>query len=861
MNSKKRTFVLYAASLLIPAALLLASLAFVGAVPFGRNSIIWQDAEIQYIDFFNYLRTIFSGENDLLYSFSKNLGGEMVSLLSYYLMSPFNLLFAFASDNTLPLVYTIVAVLKLSVCGLTFFHASVKLYGCKSIHLAFSTAYALMAYNVIYCWSVMWLDGVLILPLLGLGIYDLWRGKAPWCYVLSLGYGLLTNFYIGYMLCIASVLFSLIHMLLMEGNLHRKAAAFGRFLGASCIGGLSSAFLWLPAFLGLLGGRAKFDGNTTNILFNFNVLGLAGKLTAGSASPTQVVVGTPHIFCGMLVLFLVLLFFLNRGIAGKVRLAVLGVLAVLFVSFVLRPINIIWHGFSPNYAFNFRYAFLFSYVMIMAAQYSLTWADKADRWALVLVAGLLVTLIVGLLAVRNILKLDYLSTVGCGISFAVVAVVFLLLTFPGKKSALVCPALILLGVVEMGANCCLSWENVVSAPGFGMVQTASYEEFTRRTGAAVDYVKELDSGFYRMEKDFHHDKNDSMYFDYNGLSHFSSSQQKQVLGLLEKLGFKNYLDIWAAYHSGSTAEVDSLLGVKYLLSEKDMTAAKGYELLATVEEIGVYRNPNAMPIAMLSGEAVGSVDMAQKDYFALHNAIWQSISGEEVPVLEKASYTMTLENLFAMPLGDGTTRYIRTDETQPAALRFEIPVTREAPLYYYFTSTERQDASIRINGVDNGLYFHDSRWDMTNAGIYAVGDVVTIEVVLLLDQIVIRDALFYYEDLTALSSHAAAVMEQSVEVIREASSRLSGSFAAQKGQVLLFTIPYDTGWRLYVDGEKTDYAPVLDSLMAASVSEGQHTFALRYVPRGAGAGCGLSVCAVLAAALWLLADRRKKRNI
>lgn len=860
MTTRKRTFLLYILSLLIPGALLLMALAFVGAVPFGENSILWQDAEIQYIDFFNYLRTILSGENDVFYSFSKNLGGEMVSLLSYYLLSPFNLLFVFASEQTLPLVYTVVAVLKLSVCGLTFFHASAKLYGCKSIHLAFSTAYALMAYNVIYCWSVMWLDGVLILPLLGLGLYDLWEGKTPWRYSLSLAYGLLTNFYIGYMLCIGSVLFSLVHMLLMEGSIRQKAAAFGRFLGASCIGGLASAFLWLPAFLGLLGGRAKFDGNAASILFNFNVLGLAGKLTAGSASPTQVVIGTPHIFCGMLVLFLVLLLLLNRGIAGRHRLAVLGVLGVIFVSFVLRPINIIWHGFSPNYAFNFRYAFLFSYVMIMAAQYSLTRAGEADPRAVVLVAGLLMVLIVGLLAVRNILKLEYLSTVGCAVSLGAVAAVFLLLYRPEKVSALLCPALILISVVELGANCCLSWENIVTHPGFGMVRTASYSEFTRRTGAAVDYVKAMDSGFYRMEKDFFHDRNDSMYFGYNGLSHFSSSQQKQVLTLLEKLGFKNYQNIWAAYHTGSTAEVDSLLGVKYLLSEGDMTAARGYERLAAVEGIGVYRNPNALPIAMVSREAAADVDMAQPDYFALHNAIWQSISGETTPILVKADGVLTLDNLYSMPLEDGTTRYVREDETRPAALRFEIPITRELPLYYYFTSTGNQDAAIRVNGEDDGLYFHDLRWDMTNAGTHSVGDVVTIEVVLLSDQIVLGDALFYYEDPDALSLHSAAVTESPVTVTRQSSSRLSGSFTAGEGRLLLFTIPYDTGWRLYVDGERTDYIPVLDSLMAAKVTPGQHSFELRYVPRGAMAGCGLTVCALLAAALWLLTDRKKKQT-
>ena len=859
MTSRKKTILLYLASVLIPALLMTAALALAGAVPFGTDSIIWQDADIQYMDFFNYLRTILRGENDIFYSFSKNLGGEMLSLLAYYLLSPFNLLFGLATEETLPAVFTLVAVLKISLCGLTFFHASVRRWGCSYIHLAFSTAYALMAYNVIYCWSLMWLDGVLILPLLGLGLWQLWQGKRPWLYSISLGYGLLTNFYIGYMLCIASVLFSLVHMLLMEEKLRRKVTGFGRFVGASCIGGLGSAFLWLPAFLGLLGGRAKFDGNTTNILINFNILGLAGKLTAGSASPTQVVIGTPHIFCGMAVLFLVLLFFLNRRISGRVRLSVLGVLGILFVSFLLRPLNIIWHGFSANYAFNFRYAFLFSYVMLVTAQYSLFHAKEAPRWAVALITGMLVLLVVGLMAVRGILKLDYLSIPGCVISLFTVCVLGLLMACPGRFGRLLLPALLILSIGEMGANCALSWHNVIQSPGFGMVRTDSYREFTAQTGAAVDYVTAQDSGFYRMEKDFQHDWNDGMFFNYNGLSHFSSSQQKQVLTTMEKLGFTNYLDIWAAYQTGSTGEVDSLLGVKYLLSREDMTEAKGYTHLATVEGIGIYQNPNVLPIAFLAEQDAADLPLDNPDLFSLHNDIWRSISGQSIPVLEQGQYSVTLNNLFAVPLEDGAVRYVREDESLPASLVYQIPITREDPLYFYFTAPSQGEADILADEKNYGYYFHPTRWNITNTGPHPVGETLTIEVVLHTEQIAIGDALFYYEDPQALAQHTAAVLQQSVTLERQTSSRLRGSFTAREEQLLLFTIPMEAGWKLYVDGEETVLEPVLDSFMAARVSPGQHAFEMRFVPRGLVPGCAVSAFALLAAALWYLYDRRKKQ--
>ena len=860
MNRKQKNLLFYIASALIPFVLLLAALAYTGAVPFGNNSILWRDAEIQYIDFAAYLRTMLRGENDFLYSFNKNLGGEVVSLLSYYLASPFNLLFAFASDEALPLAFTMVAVLKMSLCGLTFFHGCTRLYGCKGVHLAFSTAYALMAYNVLYGWCIMWLDGVLILPLVGLGLYELWDGKKPWLYIVSLSYGLFTNFYIGYMLCIASVLFSLVHMVMMTGDLRKKAACFGKFLAASCLGGFAAAILWLPAFLALLEGRATVTDAGSGILLNFNILGLAGKVVAGSASPIQVGSGTPHIFCGILTLLLVMVFVLNRGIAFKIRLVSLSVLAVLLVSFLLRPLNIVWHGFSPNYAFNFRYAFVFSYVMLMIARYALTRMDSVRKWQLNLAAALIALLIAALLAVRGVLNLDFLSIAGCAASFAALAIVFAAIRFSKNKST-VCAVLVLVSILEMGINCAISWDAVTSEPEMEQIRIDSYNAFHQRLTPAVEYVKKADTGFYRMEKTLYHDMNDPMFFGYNGLSHFSSSQQKHILRLQEKMGLKNDRDICVYYRTGSTAGVDSLFGVKYVLSEADLSREKGYEKLDVVNGIGIYQNPNALPVAFLAQPEVLDVQLNDPDYFALHNTIWQSVSSVSEPVLHKAeNVTVKLNNLFTLPLDNGNIRYIREDEEAPASICYEITIDREMPLYYYFTSYEAQDADVYVNGQYHGYYFHELRWDMTNAGVFTPGQTVEIRLELQSGQIALQDALFYYEDTGSLAEHTRTILENPVTVTQQSSSRLSGSFTAQEGQLLLFTIPYDTGWQLYVDGQSWEYTQVLDALMAARVPGGEHTYELRFVPRGSLLGCMLTVTALAGCIVWFILERKGARN-
>lgn len=55
----------------------------------------WEDGNIQYLDFFSYFKDVLSGENSLIYTFSKTLGGSNIAVFSYYLASPFNLLIIF----------------------------------------------------------------------------------------------------------------------------------------------------------------------------------------------------------------------------------------------------------------------------------------------------------------------------------------------------------------------------------------------------------------------------------------------------------------------------------------------------------------------------------------------------------------------------------------------------------------------------------------------------------------------------------------------------------------------------------------------------------------------------------------------
>lgn len=830
-------------SWLIPGFIFTLSMALIGAAPFGDDTILLRDSVGQYLDFISYFKSVLRGENDLLYTFSKALGGDFISLASYYLLSPFNLLFLLSTSENIPLFYTAVVILKLSACGASFYWSLQKRSGVKYTHLLFSTAYALMAYNVLYQWNLMWLDGVMILPLVGLGVESIWEKKSSLLYILSLGYALVTNFYIGYMLCIASVLFCLARFLIFEGTFLDRCKVMGRYLFASIIGGLSGAWVWLPAFLSIRQGRSQFDSSIFSFSLNFKPWQLAGKLVAGSGGPEQLASGLPHIFCGTTVLVLAILFFFSKKVSAKTRIAAFIPILAVAGSFFFRFTDVAWHGFSPNISFNYRYAFILSYLLIMLAQHVLT-NKLTDSIPGRIAAGVSLACVYIYLLYR---QYDYVHLLGIllGISILVLTI------WTGsllKKSALVRALICIIGILELGTNCYLLLDGVVGE--VWTLKMSQWSDETPQVSQAVTYVLEQDPGFYRMEKTFQRSHNDAMFFAYNGLSYFGSAERAFVPGFMEKMGFRNHYGIWTYYNTGSTAAVDSFLGVKYLLSRSDLAATKGYALLTQVGDIGVYQNPYVLPIAMTVHPQIGELPMDERDYFALHNQIFSGLCGEDLQIMQPGqNVTVTPLNLRSHEDSEGNLVYEVIDASQQASLRFEIPVTQQLPLYCYFTAPDVQNVTLHINGEDCGGYFDIYRWDMTYAGTYPQGQNIVIELIPEENCFTLEESYFYYEDLPTLSVATDSILKDGVTIEKQASSHLTGQVNSEHEGYLLFTIPYDPGWKLWIDGAKVDTEPVMGTFLAAPVSSGTHSYTLRYIPQGFTSGCVLTFLAVIAIVL------------
>ena len=412
-------------------------------------------------------------------------------------------------------------------------------------------------------------------------------------------------------------------------------------------------------------------------------------------------------------------------------------------------------------------------------------------------------------------------------------------------------------ILDMCANCCISLPRMVSEADHMLIY--DFWAFVDNSLAPAEYVKENDKGFYRMESAAARANNDPMFLGLNGISHYSSVKNDDANTFIGRMGLRNN-GIWAIYNRGTTAEAESLLGIKYVLSPDERPELKGNELIEDFGETGVYRNNNALPLFMLSDNAIESVGMDNADYFALHNDIWSGLTGkEQTLLLRENDYTVGTHNLTQSTSGDGNV-YTKIDKDAPAYVRYDIKISRSLPLYFYFTAPKVQLARIYINGVDDGRYFWLYRWDMTCAGTFDEGDTLSIEIELEQDEICITQPYFYYEDLDRLSEVSAGIKEVSPYVERISDAHFTGSYTAGENTLLLTTIPYEDGWTLRIDGEKVPTQKAMDAMLAAALPEGEHQFELSYFPRGLKEGFMLMGVSAALALMWAFAGRKKHRS-
>ena len=205
----KNQYSYLAVCFLIPFGIMLAMYLCRGLHPFGNGCVLVLDLNGQYVYFYEALREFIYGDTSLLYSFSRALGGEFLGIYAYYIASPLSWLVALFPEGRMLEALLLIFLLKTGLCGVTFgwyLHKTSRRVN-KTYSFIFSTLYALCSYAIVQQHNSMWIDAMIWLPVLTFAIEELIKHRRYKLFVISLAITVMSNFYIGYMVCIYVALY------------------------------------------------------------------------------------------------------------------------------------------------------------------------------------------------------------------------------------------------------------------------------------------------------------------------------------------------------------------------------------------------------------------------------------------------------------------------------------------------------------------------------------------------------------------------------------------------------------------------------------------------------------------------------
>ena len=866
----------------IPAIIMLAIYLTFGHKPLGDFSVLTLDLNAQYVYFYEALRDFVHGDSSLLYSFSRSLGGEYMGIYAYYTASPLSYIVALFPKSMMLFALLLIIVIKIGLCGLSFgfyLHKQSNSINKNNI-VMFATMYALSAYAITYQNNIMWLDGLFLLPLLTYAVENLIKKGRIVFYTAILALVMMSHYYIGYMICWYTLLcFFFTYFKDSDRSIINPLGEKKHFLksltriGIGTVVGIGmSAFIIGAAYYSLQFGKNEFSNPNWDVVANFDFFDLFPKLLPG-AYDTVMHEGLPLLYCGVLALFMLPIYVMAKRVPSREKVFY-GAFALIFVLIMaINPTDLVMHGFQEPNCLNYRYSFFVIFLMLIMSYKAFDEiSEHSPKKIFVTGASIIVLILIAQkMEFPNFIlqdtedykfgfianKLPFLWVVVFSIVtiFIVGAILCYLIKSQNKKR--ISQILFLTICVELFLNGTAIFASMRYDIGWGTY--SSYADYFEALSPVVNTVQAQDKTLYRSEKTSHRCTNDNMALGIKGLSNSTSTLNQKAIDLLDYLGF--YADAHWTQYLGSTAVTDSIFGVKYIYSNtenlysKETLAQNGFmdkyfEKVAEDENYYAYRNPYALGLAFGVSDAMKTFETTlQYDYtvddgeiknpFEAQNLLLNTILGNDeenfIEFFTPIKFRKGKEILGSLGSVGGSMEYSSSssDPTEET-LEFKFTVERSGPLYLFLPTAYERSFTINVNGehfVQNSTH---SR--IISLGYREKDEEISIS--FRLDE----GKLYFFKNTSYVYTldmdefeHAFEKLAQTSLVTFEESTddHIFGSITTyENNKTIMTTIPYDKGWKVYVDGKQVDtYSIYGDSLMAFNIENvGEHSIEFKYMP-------------------------------
>ena len=874
----------------------------------GAYSLLYSDNYHQYYPFFvAFRKALLSGES-LLYAWDVGMGMDYLGLISYYLASPLNLLSVLIPEGWTLAYFSLLMPVKLGLAALFFSLFLKKIFRKDDFSVAvFSCFYGLCAWALGYHWNIMWLDTFALLPLVIMGMVSLLKDKKFVLYTVTLFLSVFSNYYIGFFTCIFVLLSFICYQICRWNGFKSFFIGLLQMAVFSALAIGMTAILELPALAALQNTQSSVNNFPTGFRLNIadknTWLGLLDAMrqvagnTNGGLEPTFKE-GLPNLYCGIGTNILVFLYLTCKQVRLRDKICSVVLLLFFNVSFIIRQLDYIWHGFHFTNMIPYRFSFLYSFVMLYMAYHAWTLRRSFRVWQIA-AAGVLS---VGLIFCSNDISLfgellsgevsllpwtDWsniywnIETIAMHSTYLIYNAVFygiyltillyahfrravpdglntdekrkLLLIWRGRRK-LGTFLLLLTMVLELALNI------VNFGAWFPITNVSDYPKGTVDAERAIRYMmeRESDSLFFRAETTHSQTLNDGALNGYNGISTFTSSANVKVTEFMKALGYgaKNTYNRYCFEESSPVANL--FLNLKYMIERDGRVEANAYfDDVHYFGKVHLLENNTYLPLGFLANSELADLDFSiNSNRYNLQNKLMRAAAGISQNVwtqLGKSALNINSSNatLTSTQLQSGYCSYTTTDKAGTVTYTYTAP--QDGLMCIMLDLSKKNNFSVYHNGT---LLYSEtySIPQMLSVCDVVAGDVVEVKLSCSSNQkgaISISAAVLDKE----LFRQCYDVLNAStLELTHFENTYLEGTIQCDRSGILYTSIPQDGNWTVLLDGNQVEPTLIGDVMIGIPVTEGSHTVTFTYHNSAFSLGLKISlVCLVVFLGLYYAA--------
>ena len=832
--------------------------------PFGDYSMLYSDQYHQYYPFFaSYRRALLSGQS-LLYNWDIGMGMDYLGLASYYLASPLNLLSVLVPESWLLGYFSLLVPVRIGLASLFFsiflsktFQKndwSVTLFGCF---------YGFCAWSLGYQWNIMWMDTFALLPLVMLGMVSLLEKRKFILYTIALFLAVFTNYYIGLFVCIFVLLTFICYEICKWQNFKKFAIDLGCMALFSVLAIGMTAVLELPTLAALqttYSSVNKFpDTFRLNIVKEHNFKGLldamrqvAGNMNGG-LSPTFKE-GLPNLYCGVISNFLAFLFLTCKEIKLRDKICSVVLLVFFSLSFAIRQLDYIWHGFHFTNMIPYRFSFLYSFVVLYMAYRAYLNRDNLHLWQ-VFVA--LVPSLCLMFCVNDLEDVAFWAYNGLFLLlYFIISIYFVYRPeLPRNKKAaekILNDHIARKRIASVLLFIVMGVELVMNLINFGVCFTrtsiSNYPRGTQNTADLIEYMKdrESDNLFYRTETTHSQTLNDGALNNYHGISAFTSSANVKVTTFMQALGYgaKNTYNRYCFEESSPISNL--FLNLKYMLERDGRVEPNVYfDDIYQSGSVHLLENNAYLPLGFLANSQLANVSFDSKlTALVFQNELLTQASGIQGDFWDLISVEISSKDI---PLKDNTTTGYCSYEAGSSGGSIVYRYTIDQAGFMCIDLNQSKKNSIAVSKNGTQLYTETYSIPQTLAVCNVVpGDVIEVKLTCKKDE---KGTIRIHAGILdeKLFRKAYNVLAQStLELTSFTNTRIEGTIDCNRDGLLYTSIPQNGNWYATVDGEPAEITLVGDVMVGIMLTKGQHTVTFHYNNKSFNLGLAISLASLAA---------------